>query len=114
MTGMIDRTLRGRCQALAEARCQADPSLRLVRGYYHDAAWGRQPHWWCVRPDGTIEDPSAAQFPTQGHGDYEPQGETVTCEQCGREVAERAAYWSGTHPACSGVCFGRLVGVSVP
>jgi hypothetical protein len=110
----VDPSLRGKCKEAAEALCAADPMLRLVRGYYYDAVWGPQAHWWCERPDGTIVDPTAAQFPTQGGGVYEPlEGEDVqvSCEECGKAIRESEAHWMGHYPTCSRLCAGRLVGV---
>lgn len=58
--------LRGRCRELAEAAAFTDPNLTVVRGHYDCPFWGMQPHWWTVRPDGSIYDPTAAQFPSSG------------------------------------------------
>ncbi len=57
---------RGKCKELAEEAIRADPSLRLVRGFYHCPMWGKQAHWWAVKSDGTVVDPSVKQFPTAG------------------------------------------------
>ncbi|MGH9388965.1 MAG: hypothetical protein ACRD1Z_05065 [Vicinamibacteria bacterium] len=98
----------GLCKGYARRMAQAFPELRLVRGYYHDALWGRRGHWWLALPDGSIVDPTAAQFPTRGNGEYEeftgdeselPTGKCPNCgefcydgrsfcsEECGRSFA---------------------------
>ena len=64
------------------------PELTRVRGHYYDFAWGRRGHWWLVDSDGTVVDPTAAQFPSQGTGEYEPWEEgapepTGKCMNCG-------------------------------
>jgi hypothetical protein len=61
---------RGKCKELAEQAVIDDPALRLVRGWYVDPLWGKEQHWWTVRPDGTIYDPTKLQFPSKGTGEY--------------------------------------------
>lgn len=102
---------RGRCKELSEAAVLADPTLTLVRGHYHCFAWGVQPHWWTVRPDGTIYDPSALQFPSKGWGEYVPFDGTVTCEECGKVVKEADAVFESNYALCSHRCLMRLVGL---
>ena len=63
---------RGKCKQMAEEAIKADPTLTLVRGHYYDAEWGMQQHWWTVRKDGAVYDPTALQFPSAGHGEYIP------------------------------------------
>lgn len=107
-----DRTLRGKCQEYAEAAVAADPSLRLMRGWYVDPIWGREEHWWTERPDGTIFDPTAAQFPMGGVAEwYEEYQGVFPCEHCGTEVHEDSP--ERYEMCCSGRCYGRMVGVSV-
>lgn len=101
---------RGRCKELSDAAIAADPSLTLVRGYYDCPLWGRQAHWWTVRPDGTIYDPSVAQFPTKGFAaTYVPFDGMLACEECGEPVADVDACFSGRHPFCSGACMAKAV-----
>ncbi len=102
---------RGRCRELSEAAVAENPLLRLVRGHYIDPQWGVQPHWWTVRPDGTIHDPTAAQFPSKGLGEYVEFDGFVECEECGERVAEADARFDGRHAFCSYTCHGRHVGV---
>lgn len=102
---------RGKCKELSEAECAKDETLRLVRGYYHCPMWGKQCHWWCVKPDGTIVDPSVNQFPTRGAAaDYEEYDGTIECEQCGKRVTEDDASVDGHHVFCSSECYARCVG----
>lgn len=102
-------SLRGRCRELAEAACADDPTLTLVRGWYDDPIWGAQEHWWCTRPDGTIVDPTARQFPVGGVAEwYRPFEGLYPCAECGAEVPE-ADLVGGM--CCSGSCYGRMVGV---
>lgn len=102
---------RGKCKELSEAACAADPSLRLARGHYRDAIWGEQEHWWCVRPDGSIHDPTKDQFPTKGNGEYVEFDGWCSCAECGRAIREEDAYMAGYYPCCSGSCAMRLVGL---
>ena len=100
---------RGKCKEMSEALIVVDPSLRLVRGYYHDLFWGRQQHWWCVKADGTIVDPTKDQFPTKGAGCYEEFDGSVECEYCGKSTTEDEACFNGHHVYCSGECCMRDV-----
>ena len=101
--------LRGKCEEFSRAAVEADPTLRLVRGWYVDPHWGRQEHWWTVRPDGTIYDPTSGQFPMGGVADwYEEFVGVYPCQECGVEVPEADLYGGMT---CSGECYGRMVGV---
>ena len=103
---------RGKCREMSEELCRQDPSLRLVRGHYFCPIWNQEdPHWWCVKLDGTIVDPTAAQFPSLGRGLYTPFDGLVTCEECGKHVREEDADIDGGHVFCSYLCHGRCVGV---
>ena len=62
---------RGKCKEFSQEAVLRDPTLRLVRGFYHCPFWGEQPHWWTVRLDGSIYDPTKDQFPSKGLGNYE-------------------------------------------
>jgi hypothetical protein len=104
---------RGRCKELAEKAVVEDPTLRLVRGYYYCPITNREEqHWWTVDPDGNIYDPSCAQFPSRGAGEYEEFTGVVTCEVCGVGMVEEEALFQGSHIVCRGGCYGILVGVS--
>ncbi len=112
--------LRGRCKELAQAAADADPTLRIVRGHYMCPVWGAQPHWWCVRPDGTIVDPSGAQFPSfdmAGPNWYVEYDGAITCASCGKSGLETELHtgtWdiigNGRYVVCSYTCHGHIVG----
>lgn len=103
---------RGKCKEMSEAAVLADPTLTLVRGHYYCPIWNSdEPHWWCVKPDGTIVDPTARQFPSKGLGIYTPFDGLVTCAECGKEVPEDKALFESSYAFCSGRCFGAFVGV---
>lgn len=105
--------LRGHCKVLAEAAVANDPTLRLVRGWYHCPVWGAQQHWWTVRLDGSIYDPTAMQFPSGGLGKYDEFDGIITCANCGKTVPEAEAdiIGNGHYAVCSHACYGQFVGV---
>lgn len=103
---------RGHCKELSEAAVKADPTLTLVRGYYHCPMWGKQQHWWTTRPDGSVYDPSANQFPSKGWGVYEPFNGIVHCANCDKRMKEEEAWrLEGRYAYCSHTCYGQFVGV---
>lgn len=103
---------RGKCREMSEALVKSDPSLTLVRGYYHCPIWGKQQHWWTKTPTGVIIDPSVRQFPTKGIGaEYEEFDGMVECEECGKTMKEIDANFIGRYPICSTRCGRKLVGV---
>lgn len=105
-------TYRGKCKEMSEAAVLADPTLRLVRGHYYCPLWNRdEPHWWCVKPDGTIVDPTARQFPSKGLGIYTEFGGRIACSECGKEITEAEALLDSNYAFCSSRCYGRFVGV---
>jgi hypothetical protein len=81
----------GKCAEYTALMVAEFPELRRVRGHYYCPAWGEREHWWCVALGGTIVDPTAAQFPSNGTGEYvewdeskpEPTGK---CPNCGGYV----------------------------
>jgi len=95
---------RGKCKEFSTKAVEEDPTLTLVRGHYYDPYWGKQQHWWTVRPDGTIFDPTKDQFPSKGRGNYEPFDGIIICEICGSAKPEEEAYIVGSHPYCSYRC----------
>lgn len=106
------RQFRGKCKELSEAAVVNDPTLTLVRGHYFCPIWNsNQPHWWTVKVDGTIHDPTAAQFPSKGHGIYTPFDGIVECSECGKEMTEDEADFVSNYAFCSYECYGRFVGV---
>lgn len=103
--------LRGKCRELSEAAVAADPSLTLVRGWYFCPIWNRdEEHWWTVRADGAIFDPTCSQFPSNGVGIYTEFDGTYPCMNCGKDTPEAELYLGAT---CSGQCYGRMVGVPI-
>lgn len=108
---MIDyEKYRGKCKLFSEELCQQDPTLILVRGWYWDAIWGRQEHWWCKKPDGTIVDPTKDQFPSKGLCLYEEYKGITECEYCGKSLPEEKAYFVDQHVYCSYECYGHDIG----
>lgn len=103
--------ITGQCHELSVRAVEEDPDLTLVRGWYHCSVWGRREHWWTTLPDGTIHDPTVAQFPSGGLGAYEPFAGTYPCEECGLDVPEDQAVPNGHHMFCSNDCLGRCVGL---
>ncbi len=103
---------RGKCKELAEDAVRHDPTLTLVRGHYHCPDWGKQGHWWTTREDGTVFDPSAAQFPSCGMGEYVPFDGTIECANCDKKITEETAHTiEGKYAFCSYTCYGQFVGV---
>ena len=106
------KEFRGKCRELSEAAVAADPTLRLVRGHYFCPIWRtNEGHWWCVRPDGTIYDPSARQFPSNGNGIYEEFDGMCECENCGKHTPEEKSVIAFSRAFCSNECYGEYVGV---
>jgi hypothetical protein len=105
----MDYSLRGKCEEMSKALVESDSTLTLVRGWYDDPIWGRQEHWWTKKPDGTIVDPTSAQFPVGGIASWYTEFDgIVSCEECGKDVKEADAYMGRL---CSARCYGRMVGV---
>jgi hypothetical protein len=102
---------RGKCKELSEAAIEANPSLRLARGYYHCPVWrSRESHWWTVDPDGKIHDPTKDQFPSKGIGLYEEFDGKIECSECCKEIDESEAHFVSNYTFCSGTCYARFVG----
>ena len=103
---------RGKCKQLCDAAIEQDLSLTLVRGHYFCPIWNtEEQHWWTVKTDGSIYDPSARQFPSKGHGIYTPFNGIVVCDQCGKEIPEEEARFESRYAFCSYMCHGNFVGV---
>jgi hypothetical protein len=103
---------RGKCRKLSEAALASDPTLTLVRGYYFCPIWNsKEAHWWTVRSDGTIYDPSAKQFPSGGLGTYEEFSGMLECAECGKEIPEEGADIESNYAFCSPRCHMRFVGL---
>ena len=103
---------RGKCKEFCDAAVLADPSLTLVRGHYYCPIWNSdQPHWWTIRKDGTIYDPTAKQFPSMGNGIYTPFNGIIACSECGKEIKEEEADIDGNYAFCSIRCHSNFVGI---
>lgn len=98
---------------MAEALADDDTSLRLVRGWYIDALWGEQEHWWCVNSAGEILDPTVEQFPT-GHipelRKYREYSGIYSCPGCGVAIAVETSPTMTADGFCCGTCYGDTVG----
>lgn len=103
---------RGKCKELSEEAVFNDPTLTLVRGHYFCPIWNtEEPHWWTIRKDGTIFDPTKNQFPSKGLGIYTPFNGLVTCSNCGKEIKEEDASFDSNYVFCSNYCHGYFVGI---
>ena len=102
---------RGKCKEYSEQLCKEDPTLKLVRGFYFCPIWNKEEqHWWCVNEQNEIIDPTARQFPSNGHGTYTEFKGMVTCAVCSKEVPEDEATFAGSYGLCSYKCYGKLIG----
>lgn len=102
---------RGKCKEYCEIELKNDPTLKLVRGHYYCPYWGKQAHWWLIRQDGTIFDPTCRQFPSNGQGEYVEFDGIVHCSECGKEMKEEEAQFESNYCFCSGLCHGKFVGI---
>jgi len=105
---------RGKCKEYCEQLIKEDPTLRMVRGYYWCPIWNTdEGHWWCVKPDGEIVDPTKLQFPSAGHGQYTEFDGNCECSQCGKSFKEEVGIvmGNGNYICCSNRCAMRLVGL---
>jgi|GEM_PF-2387843 len=102
---------RGKCKEMVDSACESDPTLTPVRGHYICPIWGKQQHWWTVRADGAIYDPSCKQFPSKGFGDYVPFNGSYECSECGKIVKESEADIDGRYVFCSTKCHMKFVGL---
>ena len=103
---------RGKCKEFVDKAIEDAPSLTAVRGHYDCPIWGLQAHWWCVKTDGSIYDPTAKQFPSGGITEYYiPFNGMVNCAECDKEIPEEEAYPYGNYMFCSQQCTMRFVGL---
>jgi hypothetical protein len=106
------KKFRGNCKQLSEEVVAIDPTMRIAKGWYHCPLWGQQGHWWCVKPDGTIYDPSVDQFPTGGAGaEYEEFDGTANCSECGKIHTVVENLTASNYSFCSSRCYARFVGI---
>ncbi len=104
-----DGFVRGKCKKATEEMIATFPELRKAAGFVY-CRWGRDQHWWCVDPDGTIVDPTAAQFQGYIYGykeldfadpedvDSIPIGK---CANCGGPIYRTS---ERTDTVCSNIC----------
>ena len=103
---------RGKCKEFCQDLCEKDPSLKMVRGTYWCPFWGDQMHWWCVKPDGTIVDPTVKQFPTAGiAAEYTEFSGVFPCDNCGKEITEDIARVESNYKFCGDRCLIKFVGL---
>ena len=102
---------RGKCKEYVDRAVKQDPTLTPVRGHYHCLFWGKQPHWWCARENGSIYDPTVNQFPKPHVGEYVEFDGVVACAECGESMAEDTAIFYGNYAFCSTKCNMRFVGL---
>lgn len=89
------------CRRISEEMCEAFPELRRVRGHYYGGGM-QHAHWWCELPDGTVVDPTAAQFPPGGrYVEYTGPDPLGKCPNCGELVWEDKG---GGRDFCDRVC----------
>lgn len=74
----------GKCVEVSQSMAEAFPELTRVRGWYDCPIWGEREHWWCVDLPGDVVDPTAAQFPSKGIGEYRQFEEGVDREAVGK------------------------------
>lgn len=80
------KSLRGMCLSAAREMIEHFPELRLARGFFCGGE-----HAWCVAPDGSVVDPTRAQYPVDWKDVYEEfrPGDTVRvgrCMNCGEGI----------------------------
>lgn len=103
---------RGKCKEFCEIEIKKDPTLKLIRGHYYCPLWNsNEQHWWTIREDGSIFDPTKDQFPSKGNGHYEVFDGIYQCSECGKNVLEDEADFESNYVFCSYTCHGRFVGV---
>jgi hypothetical protein len=97
----------GNCAKFTLAMAEVFPELKRVRGFYKCWVWGDREHWWLVDPDGSIVDPTSAQFPTKGNCPYEelPEG---TKEPVGRCI-NCGEYTYDDPNSCSPECYRAIM-----
>lgn len=102
---------RGKCLVMSKEAVKLDPSLKLVRGYYYCPIWNKkEQHWWTVKTDGEIYDPTRKQFASKGVGEYTEFDGNIECDHCNKKVTEEKAIIEGRYCYCSMLCHGKFIG----
>lgn len=103
---------RGKCLEMCKEAVRLNPELKLIRGYYYCPIWNKkEAHWWTVKENGEIHDPTKNQFPSKGHGIYEEFNGIVECAECKKKIPEADAEIEGNYAYCSYKCHGKFIGV---
>jgi len=103
---------RGKCQEFVERAIKEDVSLTPIRGWYFCPIENKEyQHWWCLKEDGSIYDPTSKQFSSKGNGIYREYVGILECSHCGKEMEESEAQFEGNYFFCSTRCHLRFVGL---
>ena len=103
---------RGKCKEFCDQAIIDDPELTLVRGHYYCPITNRKEmHWWTIRVDGIVYDPTKLQFASAGNGDYIPFNGNYECAECGKLVPEEEAEIDGNYVYCSFKCHSNHIGL---
>lgn len=84
----------GKCSEITREMAEAFPELSRVCGLYLCFMWGERQHWWLTDKEGSVVDPTAAQFPSKGAGHYhqmtpeeiENEIPIASCANCGDPI----------------------------
>ncbi len=92
------------CAGAVVKMVESFPELKAVRGWYGGSA-----HWWCVAPDGSVVDPTEAQFLQWSEEKYVAFRDGIDPEPIGKCMSCGEYVWSGNEPnACSPECLADL------
>lgn len=104
----------GKCEEAVTEMKAAFPELEVVRGHaLCPPPWNVRGHWWLKTKDGTIVDPTAAQF-TAGIFSYEEwhEGDPVElgiCRDCGEPIWGDPKTFEGSTDFCDEACANRYM-----
>lgn len=93
--------VRGKCFEAVQQMTSAFPELKPVCGFV-ETTWGNDQHHWCVAADGSIVDPTRAQFPVVfSYEALDPSDPatlaripTGVCMDCGDSVYDGSTFCS--------------------
>ena len=113
-----NRFVRGRCAEATVEMIKAFPELRRACGFV-TVQWGRDQHWWCVAPDGSVVDPTAEQFGAMGVFEYEEIDTSnpehvaripiAKCMECSGAVYEHSASVLFCSDECATACAAAMM-----